>query len=138
MVSASVDPLTLVAQMEEQLARLRQQIVTTAESTSSGRLDHGSTDEEHRVAHEGFKADREIWQSLLFAGLQHDGHGSLIELRRCPSCQSTITRPIGPKAAISLCHQQFDLIKRLTRAVTEAAASPIEPNRKAPRRNRGR
>ena len=84
------------------------------------RIDHGGTGDEYRVAHEALKANSETWQSLSFAGIQHDGRGGLVELRHCPSCQSTIARPIAPLDALFLCELQADIAARAKQAIFEA------------------
>jgi len=93
---------------------------STVTPSSSCRIDHGGSADEYRAAHETLKANREIWPSLSFAGLQHDGAGGLVELRHCPSCQSTLARPIAQSEALFLCESQAELAVRSKLALAEA------------------
>ena len=83
-------------------------------------LAHGRSTDEWTAAHERLKANDTSWQSLAFDGIQHDGCGELIEYRRCPSCQSTLGRPITAAAALSICQEHAALHGRSAEAVLSA------------------
>jgi hypothetical protein len=83
-------------------------------------LEHGSSSAEWKAVHEELKANDTSWHCLAFEGIQHDGHGGLIEYRRCPGCQSTLGRPIAADDALGLCQHQAALYGRSTEAVRSA------------------
>lgn len=93
---------------------------SAASPPSPRRIDHGRSADEYRTAHETLKASGELWPALAFAGLQHDGVGGLVELRHCPSCQSTLARPIAQSEALFLCESQADIALRSKLAISEA------------------
>lgn len=88
-------------------------------------LSHGNTRDEYKAAHDAMRANDEIWQSLAFAGLQHDGLGQLGDLRHCPFCQSTLLRPISSADALSLAYVQAQLHARSIEAISDASRAPV-------------
>lgn len=99
------------------------------------RLIHGNTRDEYNAAHETMKNDDGIWQTLAFAGIQHDGQGQLTDLRHCPFCQSTILRPIAPSDALFLCQVQAEIHARSMGAVSDAVdVARRPPDSRRPRK----
>ena len=97
--------------------------LTSAITPAHRRIEHGNSADEYRVAHDALKDDSELWQMLAFAGLQHDGNGGLIEFRHCPSCQSTVARPIAQSDARFLCEAQAEIAWRSKQALSDASRS---------------
>lgn len=89
-------------------------------------IPHGNTNEEWSAAHQRLRDNQATWNCLAFAGLQVDDQGSVVECRQCPSCQSTISRPISAESAAEVFEQQASVLIRSVGALkTVASASPL-------------
>ena len=101
----------------------------SAAAASSSPLCHGVTAADWQAAHDAIKAHAELWQSLAFDGIQHDGTGGLVEQRRCPHCGSTLSQRITADRALELCHRQTAAHAHSIEAVLDAtrAAVPRAP-----------
>jgi len=62
-------------------------------------LAHGNSGQDWQEAHDAIKADDRLWRRCAFDGVQGDGKMVLYENRRCPACESTLSRPINMTAA---------------------------------------
>jgi general stress protein YciG len=95
------------------------------DSPSPSPLTHGPSGAEWAAAHDTLKADDELWRSLAFEGVQHDGQGGLLEHRRCPRCGSTLSRAISPELAREVCQHQAAVHALSEEAIADAGkASP--------------
>jgi hypothetical protein len=90
------------------------------ELCQSSPLSHGSSGAEWQAAHGAMKTKNALWSSLSFDGVQHDGRGSLVENRRCPSCGSTLSRSISPEQALEVCQRQAVLSALSAEAIADA------------------
>lgn len=78
-------------------------------SVRTSPLVHGPSSAEWSRSHEALRGTPALWESLAFDGIQADGTGGLIELRRCPTCGSTLARPIT-KANAEMLMTRFEHI----------------------------
>lgn len=81
------------------------------EKSQPSPLDHDDSDWQR--AHELLRADSATWRYLQFAGLQAGMGGVLEDMRICPSCGSSIYRPVSQADAM-------DLLSDLARVQTDA------------------
>jgi hypothetical protein len=71
------------------------------------------------------KSDDELWRSLLFDGIQHDGVGGLLEHRRCPGCGSTLSRRTTALHAVGIIATQAEVHSRSLDAIVNAGAAAM-------------
>lgn len=94
-------------------------------------LAHGHAD--WKSAHAALRKTEALWRSLLFEGLQSDGGAGLIELRRCPCCGSTLSRPVSAAEALLACQQAAELQARSLDALSMCLKSAGNaPSRRRP------
>lgn len=99
---------------------------------SSSPLSHGDGPAWSK-AHLALCEDKELWQRLQFQGLLVGPYpGELFEMRGCPQCGSTLTRPIALKDAADILGRQaqmvataVDLVARSVAANSSAANSVV-------------
>lgn len=91
-------------------------------------LSHGRSKRPWRISHERMKGDDSLWLTLLFAGIQHDGIGGLIENRLCPCCGSTLSRSTTALHAVQIVATLSGIHSRSLDAIVDAgeAAQRIE------------
>jgi len=121
-------------QIDSSARTATQKILPTDDVTSSktelsaASLKHGPSATAWRRAHEKMKADDGLWLSLLFDGIQHDGVGGLIENRRCPCCNSTLSRRTTALHAVQVVATLSGIHSRSLDAIVDAgeAAQRVE------------
>lgn len=79
---------------------------------SGSPLDHGSSSQEWRTAHDALKRDKELWRCLQFRGIQPGRRGTLFEIRHCPCCSSAVLRRISRKEALAVVAEESALLTR--------------------------
>lgn len=93
--------------------------MSPAESPPSP-LSHGPSGAEWTAAHDALKTNDQLWRSLAFDGVQHNGRGGLMEHRRCPCCGSTISRAISVEQAREVCQNQAVVHAYSAEAIADA------------------
>lgn len=102
---------------------------TPAATSPSSPFFHGPSSAEWTAAHEALKADDALWRAMAFDGVQHDGRGGLVENRRCPHCESTLSRPISPEQAREVCQHQAVVHALSAEAIVDAGKVSAKPPR---------
>lgn len=74
-------------------------------------LSHGPSGAEWESAHERLKEDPEVWSRLQFQGVT-GVRGAVYEMRGCPSCGSTINRPVCLSDAVAVLADYCGVVHR--------------------------
>jgi len=86
--------------------------MSVSENSQARRLSDLHTATETAAAHQALMADVAVWRRLVWQGIQPGLNGELFELRECPSCASTLARPVSQGEALRVLAEHNAVIQR--------------------------
>lgn len=79
---------------------------------SQAQLSHGSSAAAWADAHQRLREDDSVWANLQFQGISGQAGGPVHEMRACPSCGTTIYRPVSLPDAVSMLSDYCGVVQR--------------------------